>query len=120
VPRELLAETEPGAFFAALERHDPVVAKQIEVMKAEGQTLRYLARVEPGAEGRPVLEVGPTGIPAEHPATRLRGAESFVAFTTRRYSEYPLIVQGPGAGGSVTAAGVLADVLRIAQTLRGA
>ncbi|MFH2006420.1 MAG: bifunctional aspartate kinase/homoserine dehydrogenase I [bacterium] len=120
VPKELLAETELDAFFAALERHDPVAAQWIEGLKAEQQTLRYLARVEPGAKGRPVLEVGPIGIPAEHPATRLRGAEAFVAFTTRRYSEYPLIVQGAGAGGSVTAAGVLADVLRVAQTLRGA
>ena len=34
-------------------------------------------------------------------------------------SDYPLIVQGAGAGGAVTAAGVLADVLKIAQTLRG-
>ena len=42
-----------------------------------------------------------------------------MAFTTRRYREYPLIVQGAGAGGDVTAAGVLADVLRIAQSLRG-
>jgi len=63
--------------------------------------------------------VGPMEVPADHPATRLRGSESFVAFTTQRYAEYPLIVQGAGAGGAVTAAGVLADALGIAQTLRG-
>ena len=44
---------------------------------------------------------------------------TFVAFTTERYEEYPLVVRGAGAGGAVTAAGVLADVLKIAQTLRG-
>ena len=42
-----------------------------------------------------------------------------MAFTTERYSDTPLIVQGAGAGGAVTAAGVLADVLRVAQGLRG-
>ncbi len=120
VPASLLAETDLAPFFAALEQHDPVVAEHIAGLKAQGQTLRYLAQVDPVAEGGPVLSVGPVGIPADHPATRLRGAESFVAFTTRRYREYPLIVQGPGAGGAVTAAGVLADVLRVAQTLRGA
>jgi aspartokinase/homoserine dehydrogenase 1 len=42
-----------------------------------------------------------------------------VAFTTQRYREYPLIVRGAGAGGDVTAAGVLADILRLAQNVRG-
>ena len=120
VPEALLAHTELEDFFAALKSHDATAAEYIAGLKAEGKTLRYLARVDPRAEGGPVLAVGPVGIPAEHPATRLRGAEAFVAFTTRRYNEYPLIVQGPGAGGAVTAAGVLADVLRVAQTLRGA
>jgi aspartokinase/homoserine dehydrogenase 1 len=76
--------------------------------------LRYLARIVPGA-----VRVGPVEIPGDHPASRLRGAEAFFAFTTERYAEFPLIVQGAGAGGAVTAAGVLADVLKIAQTLRG-
>ena len=39
--------------------------------------------------------------------------------TTERYSDYPLVVRGSGAGGAVTAAGVLADILRVAQALRG-
>jgi aspartokinase/homoserine dehydrogenase 1 len=58
-------------------------------------------------------------VPESHPAARLRGSEAFVAFTTARYADYPLVVQGPGAGGAVTAAGVLADVLALSQTLRG-
>lgn len=119
VPAPLLAEPDVEAFLEALEGYDGELAARVEAMKAEGRTLRYLARVDPGATDRPVLEVGPVGIPAAHPATRLRGAESFVAFTTERFQEYPLIVQGAGAGGDVTAAGVLADILRIAQTLRG-
>ena len=42
-----------------------------------------------------------------------------VAFSTKRYASYPLIVRGAGAGGEVTAAGVLADILRLASNLRG-
>ena len=78
-----------------------------------------MATASGGADGRAHVRVGPTEVDAAHPSTRLRGAESFVAFTTERYSESPLIVQGAGAGGAVTAAGVLADVLRVAQGLRG-
>jgi aspartokinase/homoserine dehydrogenase 1 len=63
--------------------------------------------------------VGPTGVPSSHPAAHLRGSEAFVAFTTERYADYPLIVQGAGAGGAVTAAGVLGDVFALSQALRG-
>ncbi len=48
-----------------------------------------------------------------------RGTESFVAFTTTRYTLYALNVRGAGASGAVTAAGVLADALRVAQTRCG-
>jgi aspartokinase/homoserine dehydrogenase 1 len=58
-------------------------------------------------------------VEASHPASALRGAEAFVAFHTERYKEYPLVVRGAGAGGAVTAAGVLADILRLAQNIRG-
>lgn len=120
VPREILAESELEGFFAALAGHDEAFAARVAAMRREGLTLRYLARVEPGGEGQAArIRVGPVGVAAEHPATRLRGSEAFVAFTTERYAEYPLVVQGAGAGGAVTAAGVLADVLALSQSLRG-
>ena len=55
------------------------------------------------------------------PPLHLRGSQALVAFTTRRYAEQPLVVQGAGAGGEVTASGVLAELLRIgrAQLLAG-
>jgi aspartokinase/homoserine dehydrogenase 1 len=118
VPREILAEHDLARFFDALEAHDAAFAAHIDALRAQGLTLRYLARVEPG-EGTPRLRVGPVGVPGDHPAVRLRGSEAFVAFTTARYAEYPLVVQGAGAGGAVTAAGVLADVLALSQSLRG-
>lgn len=121
VPKEILAEADLERFFQALEAHQSTLDDQLARMREENRMLRYLARIDPDAQrrGEPVMTVGPMEVPADHPATRLRGSESFVAFTTQRYDEYPLIVQGAGAGGAVTAAGVLADALRIAQTLRG-
>jgi aspartokinase/homoserine dehydrogenase 1 len=118
VPAELLAGDDVEDFFAALRGHDAAFAASITQLKREGRVLRYLVRIEPGlAKGS--IRVAPVTVPADHPATRLRGSEAFVAFTTERYSEYPLVVQGAGAGGAVTAAGVLADVLALSQTLRG-
>jgi aspartokinase/homoserine dehydrogenase 1 len=120
VPAELLAADDLATFFAALEGHDRDFAARIEGMRREGLTLRYLAQVEPGDGARKArLRVGPVAVPSDHPSTRLRGSEAFVAFTTERYAEYPLVVQGAGAGGAVTAAGVLADVLALSQSLRG-
>lgn len=116
VPAALLAEDELPRFFAALERADAAFAERIAGLAREGQVLRYLARIDPSA-GR--VSVGPVAVPLAHPATRLRATEAFVAFSTERYAELPLVVQGAGAGGAVTAAGVLADVLQIAQALRG-
>lgn len=115
VPKALMVEPTLEKFLEALAK-DTVVAKTIQTCRAEGKTLRYLARIEPETKS---VKVGPVMLEASHPATRLRGSEAFVAFTTARYQEYPLIVQGAGAGGAVTAAGVLADVLKIAQATRG-
>ena len=118
VPAPLLEAASLDAFFAALEDYDAEFSAKLAAMKAQGQTLRYLAIIDPNPS-QPRVSVGPVAIPASHPATHLRGSEAFVAFTTQRYQGYPLIVQGAGAGGAVTAAGVLADILRVAQQVRG-
>ncbi len=120
VAAELLAPRPLDAFLEALTDLDAAFAEKLAAARERGRVLRYLARVQlPKGAARAVLSVGPVYVPTEHPAARLRGTESFVAFTTERYSEYPLLVQGPGAGGAVTAAGVLADILRVGQKLRG-
>ncbi|MFW5968301.1 MAG: bifunctional aspartate kinase/homoserine dehydrogenase I, partial [Persicimonas sp.] len=121
VPQKIIETEALEAFFAALEDHDDAFMESVEQWRANDQMLRYLAVIDPGVdeEQTPQLRVGPVGVEADHPAAHLRGSEGFVAFTTERYSDYPLIVQGAGAGGAVTAAGVLSDVLRISQNLRG-
>lgn len=120
VAPEIIDTPDLDSFFSALRAQDDEFEARIAEMRAADKTLRYLAIIDPGDEDRePSVKVGPVAVEAQHPATRLRGSESFVAFTTARYEDYPLIVQGAGAGGAVTAAGVLSDVLRIAQNLRG-
>jgi homoserine dehydrogenase len=67
-------------------------------------------------DGRLRMRVGPAEVDLEHRAARLRGAEAYVAFTTDRHAETPLVVQGAGVGGALTAGAVLADVFRIPAT----
>ena len=63
------------------------------------------------------LPLPPTNsYPASHPfASALSGSDNIVAFHTKRYSQRPLIVQGAGAGADVTAMGVVADAIKVAE-----
>lgn len=56
-------------------------------------------------------------VPLSHPFANLAGSDNIISFKTRRYNEQPLVVRGPGAGAEVTAAGVFADLLRVAKSL---
>ena len=113
VPRELLAVESVQGFFDALPAYDARLAEAVAHARAGGKVLRYLARIDP-AQRR--IDVGPVAVDPNHPAAQLRGAGSFVAFTTERYPD-PLVVQGAGAGGALTAAGVLADILAVARKI---
>lgn len=123
VPAEFFVHDDLEAFFGAIASYDAAFGERIEGLRRRGEVLRYLVTIAvpdaatPG--GKASVRVGPVGVPQEHPAARLRGTEAFVAFRTERYSDYPLVVQGAGAGGAVTAAGVLADVLAISRARRG-
>lgn len=117
VPSHLLVEKSVETFIDALSGYDSEVAAQIQRLKSQGKVLRYLARVDLTSD-RPSLAVAPVAVDVDHPAARLRGSEAFVGFTTARYAEYPLIIQGAGAGGAVTAAGVLSDIFTVAQRAR--
>lgn len=97
-------------FMSRLGEVDALFADKLATAKAAGQVLRYVAKLD--AEGK--ATVGLVALPKEHAFANLRLTDNIVQFTTRRYCDNPLIVQGPGAGPEVTAAGVFADVLRVA------
>jgi aspartokinase/homoserine dehydrogenase 1 len=90
----------------------PMLAK-LEAAKREKKVLRYVAKLEAGGKA----SVGLVALPADHAFAHIRLTDNVVQFTTRRYHQNPLVVQGPGAGPEVTAAGVFADLLRVASAL---
>ena len=77
---------------------------------AEGKRWRFVAKYEDGRASVALAE-----IPQSHPFYRLEGSNNIVMLTTERYREYPMLIQGYGAGASVTAAGVFADIMSIAN-----
>ena len=52
-----------------------------------------------------------------HPFNRLQGTDNMIIINTKRYHKHPLVIQGPGAGAEVTAAGIFADILRLTSSL---
>lgn len=101
------------AFLASLEQLDGPMLARFEQARARGEVLRYVARLGQDGGARVAL----VALPADHAFAHLRLTDNIVQFTTRRYRDNPLIVQGPGAGPEVTAAGVFSDLLRLAAAL---
>lgn len=99
----------PRDFLADLAAADAALEERRRAAGARGRVLRYVAAIEGGRATLGFREVEPG-----HPLAGLAGADNLVSFTTARYAEQPLVVRGPGAGAEVTAAGVLADVIRAA------
>ncbi|HEX7988543.1 MAG TPA: ACT domain-containing protein, partial [Stenotrophomonas sp.] len=97
-------------FMARLNEVDASFAQRLADARARGNVLRYVAQFKPGQQP----SVGLVELPGDHAFANLRLTDNVVQFTTRRYCDNPLVVQGPGAGPEVTAAGVFADVLRVA------
>jgi homoserine O-acetyltransferase len=113
VPRELLVAGGPEALIHALRAQDEAVAARVEALRREGRVLRFLSRIAVGPGGELAVKVGPEEIGLDHPAARLVGVEGYVAFTTARHPDRPLLVQGAGVGGASTAGALLAEIFRL-------
>jgi aspartokinase/homoserine dehydrogenase 1 len=101
-------------FLGGLPAHDAALAERWSRAEAAGEVLRYVARLDRGTGSATVrLE----SLPRRHPFANINLTDNIVRYASARYSENPLVVQGPGAGPAVTAAGVFADILRLATYL---
>jgi homoserine dehydrogenase len=114
VPRDALEGEGLPAVYQGLRRLDDAWARRCAAVRERGLALRYLARVEVQADGRARLWVGPVEVPATHRAAGLNGVEAYVSFTTDRHYDLPLLVQGAGVGGALTASGLLSEIFGIA------
>lgn len=106
---ESLAELSREALDAALPALDAPLRERYADAYKRGEKLRFVARLQ--ADGCATVEL--TALPAAHPLVGGGGTDNRVAIWSDRYPDNPLVIQGPGAGAAVTAAGLLDDALRI-------
>ncbi|WP_444323553.1 bifunctional aspartate kinase/homoserine dehydrogenase I [Paraprevotella clara] len=97
-------------FWKNLPSLDADFERRRKVLESEGKRWRFVSRYENGKASVELCEVG-----REHPFYTLEGSNNIILLTTERYKEYPMQIQGYGAGAGVTAAGVFADIMSIAN-----
>ncbi len=110
---EALRELGIEEFLDALPDYDQVMHARFEAAQQAGQVLRYVGRLKRDDGASVSLD----GLGSDHPFARMNLTDNILRYQTARYSDNPLVVQGPGAGPDVTAAGVFADLLRLATYL---
>ncbi len=105
---EGLARLSTQDFFKHMNRMDKVFADWVERAGEKGKVLRYVASID-----RTGSQVGLQRVEIHSALGSLHGPGNYFAIYSHRYADLPLVIAGPGAGVEVTAAGVLADVLRV-------
>jgi aspartokinase/homoserine dehydrogenase 1 len=97
-------------FWKKLPALDANFESQRKELEAEGKHWRFVATMDHGKTSVALKSVG-----KDHPFFNLQGSNNIVLLTTERYKEFPMLIQGYGAGASVTAAGVFANIMSIAN-----
>ncbi len=97
-------------FWKAVSSYDEEFEKQRLELEKQNKKWRVVARLKAGKASVQLTSVDP-----EHPLYQLEGSNNIIMITTERYKDHPMIIKGYGAGAEVTAAGMFADVIRIAN-----
>ena len=108
----------PDSFFAGslddfwtnISKLDDEFEHKRKKLGAVNKRWRFVARFENG-----IAEAGLQEVDAKHPFYDLEGSNNLVMYTTERYNQFPMLIKGYGAGASVTAAGVFADLIRVSN-----
>ena len=100
------------AFIEQMKAYDAEKDALIGEAEAENMVLRFVGVVDVPA-GKVSVEL--RKYPKTHPFAGTQYADNICAFSTERYQPQPLVIQGPGAGAAVTAAGIFADLIRVGR-----
>jgi len=97
-------------FWKSLKKHDADFEKRRKILESQKKRWRFVATLVNGKASIKLVEVD-----MDHPAYFLEGSNNIIILTTERYKELPMVIKGYGAGAGVTAAGIFADILRVAK-----
>ncbi|OAI49061.1 hypothetical protein AYO45_03615 [Gammaproteobacteria bacterium SCGC AG-212-F23] len=112
VPSEL-QKCSVEEFLDKLPAYDEKMSAFTAEANAKKEKLCYVGMIDHSGH----VNVSLNSFPENHPFARMQGSDNMIIFHTKRYCEQPLVIQGPGAGADVTAAGIFADLLRLVSSL---
>jgi len=110
LPAHCFETRDVNHFFEEVKKLDADFEAKRKVLAAQNHKWRYVARFANGKASIELLEVD-----ALHPLFPLEGSDNIVVLYTERYSKQPMVIKGAGAGSDVTASGIFADIIRIAN-----
>jgi len=114
IPKELESCQSGEEFMSRLHEFDDRIEDVKKEAEAEGKVVRYVGSIDVHS-GQ--VEVGLQKFEKSHPIAALKGSDNIINFYTHRYGKSPLIIQGAGAGGDVTAMGVTGDLIKVLNHL---
>jgi len=108
---EKLRDISVDDYLDQLSEYDEAMNLKLAEARNNNKVLRYIAKLDSSGEASVKLDA----ISIDHPFAELKGSENVIKYMTERYSDYPLVHKGPGAGAEVTAAGIFSDLLMVVQ-----
>ncbi|KAK4147495.1 homoserine dehydrogenase-domain-containing protein [Dichotomopilus funicola] len=110
IPKELESATSGDEFLEKLPAFDAQMEETKAAAEKEGKVVRFVGSIDVATKQ---VKVGLEKFDLSHPIAALKGSDNIISFYTKRYGSNPLIIQGAGAGGDVTAMGVTSDLLKV-------
>jgi homoserine dehydrogenase len=109
IPKELESVASGDEFMQRLPEFDSQMEEVKVAAEKEGKVVRFVGSIDMKSKS---VKVGLQTFDKTHPIAALKGSDNIISFYTKRYGGNPLIIQGAGAGGEVTAMGVTSDLLK--------
>jgi homoserine dehydrogenase len=110
IPKELESCSTGQEFLEKLPDFDAQMEATRAAAEKEGKVVRFVGSIDMSSKA---VKVGLETFELSHPIAALKGSDNIISFYTERYGSNPLIIQGAGAGGDVTAMGVTSDLLKV-------
>lgn len=114
IPAELENASSTAEFMEQLPAYDGEMESYKVKAKEAGRVVRYTGSIDVASAQ---VKVGLDMVDQGSPIASLKGSDNLICFYTRRYGDNPLVIQGAGAGGEVTAMGVTADLIKVVERL---
>ncbi|KAK8097908.1 Homoserine dehydrogenase [Apiospora kogelbergensis] len=110
IPKELESVASGDEFLQKLPEFDSQMEETKTAAQNQGKVVRFVGSIDVATKS---VKVGLEMFDRSHPIAALKGSDNIISFYTKRYGSNPLIIQGAGAGGDVTAMGVTSDLVKV-------